>query len=45
VWITTGLMAEVRIFVPLLFLASPTIAKIWATFLLGESSEAVIPAV
>lgn len=40
VWVTTGLMAEVRIFVPFLFLASPTIAKIWAAFLLNEDSDA-----
>lgn len=46
VWITTGLMAEVRIFVPFLFLASPTIAKIWTGYLLNEGdSVAALPAV
>jgi hypothetical protein len=36
IWITLGLVGEVRIFVPFLLLASPTIAKIWASFLLAE---------
>jgi hypothetical protein len=36
VWFTMGLIGEVRIFVPFLLLASPTIAKIWAAFLLAE---------
>ena len=39
VWITVGLLVEVRIFVPFLFLASPTIAKIWAAYLSGESDD------
>jgi hypothetical protein len=40
VWIATGLIAEVRIFVPYLFLASPTIAKLWASYLLKEDTIA-----
>jgi len=36
VWVTLGLVAEVRIFVPFLFLASPTIAKLWTAFLFNE---------
>jgi hypothetical protein len=39
-WIGTGLMAEVRIFVPFLFLASPTIAKLWAAYLLNGDAAA-----
>jgi hypothetical protein len=35
-----GLVVEVRIFVPYLFLASPTIAKVWTAFLLGDQAEA-----
>jgi hypothetical protein len=35
VWFTLGLVAEIRIFVPYLFLASPVIAKIWGTYLLN----------
>ena len=43
-WIGTGLMAEVRIFVPFLFLASPTIAKLWAAYLLnGEAAASPLP--
>ena len=38
-WISVGLVVEVRIFVPFLFLASPTMAKIWAAFLSGESDR------
>lgn len=41
-WITTGLMAEVRIFVPFLFLASPTIAKLWGAFLLNQDNGAAL---
>jgi hypothetical protein len=44
-WVTTGLVVEVRIFVPFLFLASPTIAKLWGTFLLSESVDLPAPAV
>jgi hypothetical protein len=40
VWVTMGLMNEVRIFVPFLFLAAPTIAKLWSSFLLAETSSA-----
>jgi hypothetical protein len=40
VWVAMGLVAEVRIFVPFLFLASPTIAKLWGAFLFDEGSEA-----
>jgi len=36
VWVTMGLVAEIRIFVPFLFLASPTIAKLWTAFLFNE---------
>jgi hypothetical protein len=41
-WVTTGLMAEVRIFVPFLFLASPTIAKLWGAFLLNQDNGATV---
>jgi hypothetical protein len=36
VWVVTGLVVEVRIYVPFLFLASPTIAKVWGAYLLGD---------
>ena len=39
-WITFGLVAEVRIFVPFLFLASPTIAKLWTAFLFNQGAGA-----
>jgi hypothetical protein len=39
VWVTMGLMSEVRIFVPFLFLASPTIAKLWTAFLFNEGND------
>lgn len=32
-WFLTGLLSEVRIYVPFLFLAAPTMAKIFVTFL------------
>ncbi len=37
-WVAMGLMAEVRIFVPFLFLAAPTIAKLWGAFLLHQGN-------
>jgi hypothetical protein len=40
VWLITGLIGEVRIFVPFLFLASPTIAKLWAAYLLNAEPVA-----
>jgi hypothetical protein len=39
-WVTMGLVSEVRIFVPYLFLAAPTIAKLWAAFLFNEERTA-----
>lgn len=39
IWITVGLVGEVRIFVPFLLLAAPTIAKLWAAFLLDEGED------
>ncbi len=36
-WFTLGLANEVRIFVPYLFLASPTIAKLWTAFLFQDA--------
>jgi len=36
VWVTMGLVVEVRIFVPFLFLASPTIAKLWTAYLFND---------
>lgn len=38
VFIAIGLVVEIRIFVPFLFLASPTIAKLWGAFLLHQDS-------
>ena len=38
-WLITGLMIEVRIFVPFLFLASPTIAKLWGAYLLDQDNS------
>jgi hypothetical protein len=38
VWGTVGLVAEVRIFVPFLFLAAPTVAKLWTAFLFNEDA-------
>jgi hypothetical protein len=35
-WIAMGLVVEVRIFVPFLFLASPTIAKLWTACLFNK---------
>ena len=40
VWITMGLVVEVRIFVPFLFLASPTIAKLWTAYLFNDVNGA-----
>jgi hypothetical protein len=40
VWVTMGLVAEIRIFVPFLFLASPTIAKLWTAFLFDQGVNA-----
>ncbi len=39
VWVAVGLIVEVRIFVPFLFLVSPTMAKLWTAFLLREDSD------
>lgn len=36
VWATVGLLIEVRIFVPFLFLASPVMARVWTAFLFGD---------
>jgi hypothetical protein len=33
------MIVEVRIFVPFLFLASPTIAKLWTAYLFGPGNE------
>ncbi|MDA4132523.1 MAG: hypothetical protein OK454_05275 [Thaumarchaeota archaeon] len=38
IWINLGLASEVRIFVPYLFLASPTLAKLWTAFLLPDEN-------
>ena len=38
VWVAMGLVVEVRIFVPFLFLASPTIAKLWGAFLFNREN-------
>lgn len=43
VWLAFGLVVEMRIYVPYLFLASPTIAKIWTAFLLGDQAGAKPP--
>lgn len=40
VWVAMGLVVEVRIFVPFLFLASPTIAKLWTAYLFNDASGA-----
>ena len=40
VWVTMGLVVEVRIFVPFLFLASPTIAKLWTAYLFNDVNGA-----
>lgn len=39
-WIGAGLINEVRIFVPFLFLVAPAIANIWAAYLLKEDAVA-----
>ena len=39
-WVTMGLVVEVRIFVPFLFLASPTIAKLWTAYLFNDVNGA-----
>jgi len=39
-WIIVGLIGEARIFVPYLLLAAPTVAKLWAAFLLNEGTAA-----
>jgi hypothetical protein len=39
VWVVVGLVVEVRIFVPFLFLASPTMAKLWTAFILSEDVD------
>jgi hypothetical protein len=33
IYVAFGIMAEIRIYVPYLFLLSPVIAKLWAQFL------------
>ena len=38
-WLVTGIIVEVRIFVPFLFLAAPTIAKLWTAYLLPEAGS------
>jgi hypothetical protein len=38
IYMTLGILSEIRIFVPYLFLMSPTIAKLWAQFLSGGPS-------
>jgi hypothetical protein len=43
VWFAMGLVVEVRIFVPYLFLAAPTIARVWAAFLLDDKAAAHPP--
>jgi hypothetical protein len=40
VWVAMGLVVEVRIFVPFLFLASPTIAKLWTAYLFNDVNGA-----
>jgi hypothetical protein len=40
VWVAMGLVVEVRIFVPFLFLASPTIAKLWTAYLFNDANGA-----
>jgi hypothetical protein len=39
VWVIDGLIVEVRIFIPFLLLASPTMAKLWTAFLLREDND------
>jgi hypothetical protein len=39
-WIAMGIVVEVRIFVPFLFLASPTIAKLWTAYLFNDVNGA-----
>jgi len=39
-WVTMGLVVEIRIFVPYLFIASTTIAKIWGAFLFNGGNGA-----
>jgi membrane-associated HD superfamily phosphohydrolase len=43
VWFAMGLVVEVRIFVPYLFLAAPTIARVWAAFLLNDEAAGLPP--
>jgi membrane-associated HD superfamily phosphohydrolase len=43
VWFAMGLVVEVRIFVPYLFLAAPAIARVWAAFLLDDKAAAHPP--
>ena len=42
-WFAMGLVVEVRIFVPFLFLAAPTIARVWAAVLLDDKPAAHPP--
>jgi hypothetical protein len=39
IWATLGIISEIRIFVPYLFLASVTIAKLWTAFLMQDANE------
>lgn len=42
-YLAIGLVVEVRIYVPYLFLASPTIAKVWTAFLFSDQPQAQPP--
>jgi len=42
IYIAFGILAEIRIYVPYLFLLSPVIAKLWTQFLSGESGGSEI---
>jgi hypothetical protein len=41
-WVTVGLVIEVRIFVPFLLLASPVIARVWTAFLYDLPDRATL---
>jgi membrane-associated HD superfamily phosphohydrolase len=43
IWFAMGLVVEVRIYVPFLFLAAPTIARVWTAFLLDDNTAAHSP--
>ena len=40
VWWIAGLISEVRIYVPFLTLASPVMARVWTTYIVGEQTTA-----